>query len=33
MSPLRNEELKPHEDAKVYYFYGKRILKKLSLRV
>ena len=33
MSPLRNEELKSHEDAKAYYFYGKGILKKLSLRV
>ena len=30
MSSLTKEELKPHQDAKVYYICGKRILKKLS---
>ena len=30
MLPLTKEELKPHQDAKVCYICGKRILKKLS---
>ena len=29
MLPLTKEELKPHQDAKVCYICGKRILKKL----
>ena len=30
MSPLTKEELKSHQDAKVCYICGKKILKKLS---
>ena len=30
MLPLTKEELKSHQDAKLYYICGKRILKKLS---
>ena len=30
MLPLTKEELKSHQDAKVCYICGKRILKKLS---
>ena len=30
MLPLTKEELKPHQDAKVCFICGKRILKKLS---
>ena len=30
MLPLTEEELKLHQDAKVFYICGKRILKKLS---
>ena len=30
MLTLTNEELKPHQDAKVCYIFGKGILKKLS---
>ena len=28
MLPLTKEELKPHQDAKICYICGKRILKK-----
>ena len=30
MLPLTKKELKSHQDSKIYYIYGKRILKKLS---
>ena len=30
MLPLTEEELKLYQDAKVFYIFGKRILKKLS---
>ena len=30
MLPLIKQELKPHDDAKVCYIFGKKILKKLS---
>ena len=30
MLPLTKEELKPHQDVKVYYIFGKIILKRLS---